>query len=509
MRNSVSNTRSRSIGDGDKSPMELFYRVVPDFDKWQVWGSIVTWPKTGLIDKLALRNKVGVWMGRTISGMDLVYEADSRWPVIRAGVQRLHLQPGHLPTAVELVKLMSGNSHPMAEGELDIVAQGDEVFSIRSWLIRQQNRRGQLSRQEVVEERAVPVRGEVGNILDLGVNGLAGLRQPAPVAHRTRAAVREGLALENWQPIVIIDGPSGEEVQRGQEILEPSSVALLPDAVLLPTATPTPVPTQLPAVDGTGQFVAGESFDADGDPVYWAATLAVFLADGCREEDGAQGCSAACRSFMQAGIFDPAILRSADKLGGARDGHEEQATNGTTSHQQHVGLLAQSASLQFDEEAHRRSKESSREKARTDSPRWEKAIAPDNPDRDSWWEANEKEFADLQRRQQIRQVNVLLEAMPALHLFIGIVICCTTKYKADGLFLRHKVRCAVRGDLDATVFAKDDTYAPSAKWTSYFLFVALAALFGWEISSIDVTAAFGYNPYNCGAHRVQSTRWRA
>lgn len=427
MRNCVSNTRSRAMGDGDKSPMKLFYGVDPDFDKWQVWGSIVTWPKTGVIDKLALRNHVGVWMGRTVSGMDLVYQAGSQWPVIRAGVQKLHLLPGHLPTTKELVVLMNRNSPPMAEGDLDIVALGDEVFSIQSFLIGQQRRRGQLQQQDLVEERVAPRRGDVGNILDLGVNGLAGVRQPASVASRTRAAVREGLALENGQPIVIVDGTSGEEVQHGQQdVQEQSSASLLPDASLPP---PQPAPYLQPETENSMNDLGdGEPLDANGNPVYWAAMHA--------------------------------------------------------------------ASLHFDEEAHRRSKAARQVRARTDSPRWEKAIAPDNLDRDSWWNANEKEFDDLQRRHQIRQVNLLLEPMPAMHLFIGIIICCTTKYKADGMFLRHKVRCAVRGDLDATVFAKDDTYAPSAKWTSYFLFVALAALFGWELSSIDVTAAFGYNPYN-------------
>ena len=488
MRNCVSNTRSRAMGDGDKSPMQLFYGVEPDFDKWQVWGSIVTWPKTGVIDKLTLRNKVGVWMGRTVSGMDLVYEAGSQWPVIRAGVQKLHLLPGHIPTTKELVVLMSHNSDPMAEGELDIVAQGDEVFSVRSFLIRQQRLRGQLEQQDVGEERATPRRGEVGNIMDLGMNGLAGLRQPEPVAARTRAAVREGLALENGQPIVIVDGPAGTEVsQRGQDVPEQSSAALLPDAMLPPATLTAPALPMQPAADLPNDVVDEGALDANVIPVYWAAmtSLAVPPDQGGREdgEPRRHGCSDTCLALIQDGISDLAQLLRAD------DAHDDPSV-------QHWGLLAQAASIHFDDEAHRRSKEASREKARTDSPRWEKAVAPDNPDRESWWEANEKEFTDLQRRHQIRQVDLLLEAMPALHLFIGIVICCTTKYKADGLFLRHKVRCAVRGDLDATVFAKDDTYAPSAKWTSYFLFVALAALFGWEISSIDVTAAFGYNPYN-------------
>ena len=485
MRNCVSNTRSRAMGDGDKSPMQLFYGVEPDFDKWQVWGSIVTWPKTGVIEKLALRNKVGVWMGRTVSGMDLVYEAGSQWPVIRAGVQKLHLLPGHIPTTKELAILMSRNSDPMAEGELDIVAQGDEVFSVRSFLIRQQQLRGQLGQQDVGEERLTPRRGEVGNILDLGVNGLAGLRQPEPVAARTRAAVREGLAQANGQPIVIVDGPEGEEPsQRGQEAPEQSSAALLPDAMLPPPSMPAEADTlsMQPAADV-------EALDANGNPVYWAAmpSLAADQVDA-GPTLRRQGCSAACAALIEEGVSDLADLRRVDD-----DAQENGACDEPP--RQHWGLLAQAASIHFDDEAHRRSKEASREKARTDSPRWEKAVAPGNPDREGWWEANEKEFTDLQRRHQIRQVNLLVEAMPALHLFIGIVICCTTKYKADGQFLRRKVRCAVRGDLDATVFAKDDTYAPSAKWTSYFLFVALAALYGWEISSIDVTAAFGYNPY--------------
>ena len=80
---------------------------------------------------------------------------------------------------------------------------------------------------------------------------------------------------------------------------------------------------------------------------------------------------------------------------------------------------------------------------------------------------------------------------------MGVLIRSTTKRDRDGVLIQGKVRAALRGDLDLRaqelfpgVF---DTYSPSLGWNTYFMVLALAALYGWDLSLIDVTAAFAYN----------------
>jgi hypothetical protein len=135
-----------------------------------------------------------------------------------------------------------------------------------------------------------------------------------------------------------------------------------------------------------------------------------------------------------------------------------------------------------------------------DNPTWTQAI--NGPNSDSWYMAGEVEFGDLERRGQIKRVDHQIDSnqlpMPPWHLFIGLLICCTTKRDSTtGEFKRHKVRAALRGDRDTTQFpGRNDTYSPSGKWSTLFLFVALAAHYGWKLSSLDVTAAFGYNAWD-------------
>ena len=135
--------------------------------------------------------------------------------------------------------------------------------------------------------------------------------------------------------------------------------------------------------------------------------------------------------------------------------------------------------------------------AQSDEPKFEKALQ--GPDAEAWQKAFEDvEISDLVRRSQFRPVTNAEEihAIPESD-FIGVLIRCTTKRDRDGIFIRRKVRAALRGDLDMHVkdlfTGRFDTYSPSLGWGTFFLLIAMVALHRWYMILVDVTAAFAYN----------------
>jgi hypothetical protein len=212
MTNSTPNARTLLIGNGTQSPKELFYRVKTDYEQQWVFGCPCTWPKTGPHQQLTLRNKIGIWVGCTVSGRTMVYEARARTPVIRDGLQQLRLIDDKLPTLKELAVILGANVHG-PNGSIEIIARSDEVFSLRQWLARVLNNKvvptgdGELDVADRAGGHVHPPgpelqRGDVGRIEDLGMNALAGLRQPVPPPRLTRQSVRLGIARENGQAIV-------------------------------------------------------------------------------------------------------------------------------------------------------------------------------------------------------------------------------------------------------------------------------------------------------------------
>jgi hypothetical protein len=66
-------------------------------------------------------------------------------------------------------------------------------------------------------------------------------------------------------------------------------------------------------------------------------------------------------------------------------------------------------------------------------------------------------------------VNIELEGFPAL-------IRCSTKRNKEMIMLRRKVRAALMGNKDDTVFPnRNQNYSPTGKWSTMFLLFALAA----------------------------------
>ena len=466
--NSMTNTRSRAIGSGNQSPKELYYGVQPDYARQREFKSAVTWPKTGVIPQLQLRNNVGIWVGLTVSGLELVYQAGKRTPAIRDGVQELKLPADKVPTTKELVTLLEGNVvHD--DGAIDVMARGSEVFSLRQWLTRLYKSRGLIEGDggAAEEPRQPRERGEVGDIRDIGVNALAGLRQPAPVAALTRAAVAQGLVRADGRPAVVdarnVDAHGDAIVQRPA----PEEEARLADDVVAAMEV--------------------EELDADGDVIYWRANnelqahmaLALFAVSGNAKAQGRTGVLAAGTRTCPESALD-GIRRSVEDEGTAGNSGGDDTT----------------PTITMDVRARRESLAQGLAKRRTDAPKFRRAVAAGNPDAEHWWKAMDKEINDLERRGQVRAVDVAKEGRPDPRLIIGTVINCTKKWTALGVLQRYKVRCALRGDQDNLVWAPEDLYSPSAKWDTYFLFVALATLYGSELSSLDITAAFGYNAYD-------------
>jgi hypothetical protein len=138
----MSNTRSRAIGDGTRSPTELFFGIRPDLRNWKKFGSLATWPKTGTLSKTELRNEIGVWLGLSVSGQDIVIPHGKSRSVMRAGVQSLWIEGDNPPmTSQQLEDILSGNTDPsrqQIDGDEDaairIKAAGTAVFNLRSWI---------------------------------------------------------------------------------------------------------------------------------------------------------------------------------------------------------------------------------------------------------------------------------------------------------------------------------------------------------------------------------------
>jgi len=167
-------------------------------------------------------------------------------------------------------------------------------------------------------------------------------------------------------------------------------------------------------------------------------------------------------------------------------------------------------------------KEERSEKDKEDNPRsWKEALAGSDPE--GFKKSVEKEFGDLERRCQCinltenywskreaaateedkREIDLgWIDFVRSIEeedrrLVIGILLRFSTKRDYTGVLLRRKTRCALRGDRDATKFyGRYATYAPTAKWHTNFLMVALSAWYGRRLHSIDITAAFGYSPYS-------------
>jgi len=122
------------------------------------------------------------------------------------------------------------------------------------------------------------------------------------------------------------------------------------------------------------------------------------------------------------------------------------------------------------------------------NPKWKKAIAQENPDRDKWLEADEKERVQQMKKRKGKDEPTMdpvdrgKHGVPYGQKIYPIKRHC--KIKSDGTY---KVRWVVLGNLDDY---DGDTYAPTASRKTIWLLFALSITLGLYRRFFDITGAF-------------------
>ena len=111
---------------------------------------------------------------------------------------------------------------------------------------------------------------------------------------------------------------------------------------------------------------------------------------------------------------------------------------------------------------------------------WQEAI--EHP---QWRDAMEKELDSIDRNETWTLVD-----RPRHKKVIGTKWIFRTKLKADGTLDKYKARLVVQGFQQKHGIDYEETFAPTARMTSFRLLVALAAHHGWPLHQMDVKSAF-------------------
>ena len=104
---------------------------------------------------------------------------------------------------------------------------------------------------------------------------------------------------------------------------------------------------------------------------------------------------------------------------------------------------------------------------------------------DEWKEAMQKEYDALIKNGTWKLVDPPLGTKP-----IGCKWVYKNKYKADGSLDKHKARLVAKGFAQKEGIDYEETFAPTAKWTTIQTLFALAAQNGWKVHQMDVKTTF-------------------
>eukprot|EP00253_Pinus_taeda_P033502 PITA_33502 len=104
---------------------------------------------------------------------------------------------------------------------------------------------------------------------------------------------------------------------------------------------------------------------------------------------------------------------------------------------------------------------------------------------DEWKESMQKEYDALINNGTWKLVDPPFATKP-----IGCKWVYKNKYKADGSLDKHKARLVGKGFAQKEGVDYEETFAPTAKWTTIRTLFALAAQNGWKVHQMDVKTAF-------------------
>lgn len=124
---------------------------------------------------------------------------------------------------------------------------------------------------------------------------------------------------------------------------------------------------------------------------------------------------------------------------------------------------------------------------------WKEAMN-DREERHEWIQGAQKEIEGLYNMNAIEEVPITQATSKVLP---GQLLCKRKRAPGEhgkpGIVLKHKVRFALRGDLEE-LDPNEDTYAPVTKWSTIRMIMVFAMLLGWSIGSIDFSQAFLHAP---------------
>lgn len=102
-----------------------------------------------------------------------------------------------------------------------------------------------------------------------------------------------------------------------------------------------------------------------------------------------------------------------------------------------------------------------------------------------WKEAMEKEYSAL-----IDNGTWVLTDLPPGRKTISCKWTFKLKFKADGTVDKHKARLVARGFTQEKGFDFEETYSPTAKYTTFRVLMSIANQFGYFVEQMDVKSAF-------------------
>ena len=104
---------------------------------------------------------------------------------------------------------------------------------------------------------------------------------------------------------------------------------------------------------------------------------------------------------------------------------------------------------------------------------------------DEWKMAMQSEYDAVMKNQTWKIVDCPHDVEP-----IGCKWVYRIKYKANGDIDKYKARLVAKGFAQKEGIDYEETFAPTAKWNTIRIVLALAAQNGWKVHQMDVKSAF-------------------